>query len=64
MPLKFLYVFPGLVPPPKDPSNAEMYHVGGDITVDVLLPTWFRATDQLRASLGENCFPTYKVNGS
>jgi glycosyltransferase involved in cell wall biosynthesis len=62
MPLKFLYVFPGLVPPPGDPSNGEMYHVGGDITVDVLLPTWEAKPDSLRASLGENCFPTYKVN--
>jgi glycosyltransferase involved in cell wall biosynthesis len=62
MPLKFLYVFPGLVPPPQDPSNAEMYHVGGDITVDVLLPTWEEKPDSLRATLGENCFPTYKVN--
>ncbi|MGB8771919.1 MAG: glycosyltransferase family 4 protein [Candidatus Korobacteraceae bacterium] len=62
MPLKFLYVFPGLVPPPQDPSNAEMYHVGGDITVDVLLPTWEEKPDSLRANLGENCFPRYKVN--
>src|ERR1039458_1168707 len=62
MPLKFLYVFPGMVPPPQDPSNAEMYHVGGDITVDVLLPTWEATPDSLRASLGETCFPTYKVN--
>ena len=62
MPLKFLYVFPGLVPPPREPSNAEMFHVGGDITVDVLLPTWDATPDSLRAGLGENCFPTYKVN--
>ena len=62
MPLKFLYVFPGLVPPPHDPSNAEMYHVGGDITVDVLLPTWAEKPDSLRDSLGQNSFPTYKVN--
>jgi glycosyltransferase involved in cell wall biosynthesis len=39
-----------------------MYHVGGDITVDVLLPTWEEKPDSLRGSLGENCFPTYKVN--
>lgn len=62
MPLKFMYVFPGLVPPPQDPSNAEMYHVGGDITVDVLLPTWAEKPDSLRESLGPNSFPTYKVN--
>ena len=62
MSLKLLYVCPGLVPPPQDPSNAEMYHVGGDITVDVLLPTWEEKPDSLRGSLGENCFPTYKVN--
>ena len=61
MPLRFLYVVPGLVPPPKDPSNAEMYHVGGDMIVDVLLPTWLWESDQLRG-LGEDCFPTYKVN--
>lgn len=62
MPLKLLYVCPGLVPPPKDPSEADMYHVGGDITVDVLRPTWAAKAESIREELGENSFPTYKVN--
>src|ERR1035437_10191950 len=62
MPLTLLYVFPGLQPPPVDPWYAEMYHVGGEIAVDVLLPTLVVDPDSLRATLGETCFPTYKVN--
>ena len=36
--------------------------MGGDINVDVLLPIWNKMASSLYADLGENCFPTHKVN--
>ena len=62
MAINLLYVFPGLLPPPNDASMAEWYHLQGDISVDVLLPTGMAKAGSLRAELGENCFPTHKVN--
>ena len=60
MPIRVLQVLPGLVPPPKDPTYAEVYHLPGDISGDILLPTWAKTAEQLRDKVGS--FPTYRVN--
>lgn len=62
MSLRILYVFPGLVPPPKDPAFAEMTYVAGDTTTDMLLPTWDKDPEEVQRALGQGTFPTYKLN--
>lgn len=60
MSLRVLQVLPGPVPPPSDPTRAEFYHIAGDITGDILLPTWAETAEELRNNLGS--YPTYPVN--
>jgi glycosyltransferase involved in cell wall biosynthesis len=60
MPIRVLQVLPGPVPPPKDPTYSEMYHLGGDISGDVLQPTWAKSAEELREKIGS--FPTYQIN--
>lgn len=60
MSIRVLQVLPGLVPPPKDPTYSEMYHLPEDICGDVLLPTWTKSAEELREKVGD--FPTYQVN--
>ena len=61
MSLRILYVFPGLVPPPKDPAFAEMAHVSGDIAIDMLLPIWDKNSEEVEQTMGEGTYPIYKV---
>jgi glycosyltransferase involved in cell wall biosynthesis len=61
MSIRVLYIFPGLVPPPKDPAFAEMAHVSGDITVDMLLPIWDKEPDEVVEKLGAGSFPIYRL---
>ncbi|MFZ0913460.1 MAG: glycosyltransferase family 4 protein [Candidatus Korobacteraceae bacterium] len=62
MPIRVLYVFPGMDAPPKDPAFAEMAHVSGDITIDMLLPLKDKTPENLHRDLGDGSYPTYKVN--
>lgn len=60
--INLLYIFPGLLPPPKDPATAEWYHLGGDIDVDILLPTWMENAQSLHTELGDGSFPVHRVS--
>ena len=61
MSIRILYVFPGLVPPPKNPAFAEMTYVAGGITTDMLLPTWDKDPQEAEQALGQGTYPTYKL---
>lgn len=58
--IRVLQIHPGLVPPPRDPTRSEYYYTTGDITGDILQPTWIGTGEELKQLVGS--YPTSQVN--
>jgi glycosyltransferase involved in cell wall biosynthesis len=58
--IRLLYILPGLVPPASDPARDKFYHLSDICEGDVLLPVWWRSSNQASPHL-ERSFPVYAV---
>lgn len=58
--LRFLYIFPGLVPPELNrPRNKLTFLSRENLTGDVLLPVWWGDVEEVRRQLGDGGYPIY-----
>jgi glycosyltransferase involved in cell wall biosynthesis len=57
---RLLYILPGLAPPDSDPSRDKFYYLSELCEGEVLLPVWWRATDEVSPYLKVD-FPIYRV---
>jgi glycosyltransferase involved in cell wall biosynthesis len=57
---RLLYLHPGLVPPPADPSMDKFHYLSEVLEGDALMPVWWNTEDEARKGMGDR-YPVSKV---
>jgi len=57
---RLLYILPGLIPPASDPTRDKFYYLSDICEGDVLLPVWWRSSNQAAPHLART-FPVYAL---
>jgi glycosyltransferase involved in cell wall biosynthesis len=59
--MRLLCLYPGLVPPPKNPRIDQAFHFPLPLEGDLLLPVWNKQPEELWEALGSDSYPEHRV---
>ena len=59
--MRLLCVYPGLVPPPKNPQTDQAFYFPAPLSGDILLPTWAERPEEILDALGPGSYPEHRV---
>jgi glycosyltransferase involved in cell wall biosynthesis len=59
--MRILFIFRGVVPPPKREESNRFFFLPESLEGEVLLPVWWSTAQEVREALGPGSYPNHKV---